>query len=475
MDFEDPRLRRRIQRLRWVILFATAAVLVLYKVAAGPWIWRRFGQSTHDAVETAFFVLTGPFLAFWALTLIGDGLRDRDRAARQLQASERRLAAITSTSADAILGLDHDGHIESWNSGAEQMLGYQRSEMQGRPISDLLLGGEAAPVEARWLIERVRGEGVVHGHETTCVDRDGYAVAVELTATALPGAEGTPLELSLILRDVTDRRRREEEIRRLNANLNEQVGQRTRQLAEKVEELRQANAELQKLDQMRSEFVSLVSHQIRAPLTNMRGAVERMQADCGASNQTCQRMFVILTAQAERLDQLVRDVLSAARLEAGELRLNREPISVMPVLQQAAEQMRARSGDRPIHLLTKPGLPVVHADRDRLTEVLANLLDNADKYSPPGEPIDVDVRADQTELIVMVRDHGRGLSAQERERVFEKFYRADGSDSQLAYGHGLGLYISRLLVEAQGGRIWAEPAASGGSVFSFSLPVFAVQ
>ncbi len=474
MDTTHPSLRHRVQQLRWLILITTAAVILLYQVLAGPWIWRHYGQMAHDGVETAFFVLTGPLLAFWSLTLIGDWLRDRDRAARQLQASERRLAAITSTSADAILGLDHDGRIVSWNRGAEQMLGYRGSEIRGRPISDLLVGGEGAPVEARWLIERVRGAGVVRGHETACIDREGRSVEVELTATNLPENAGTPLEVSLILRDITDRKRREEEIRRLNANLNEQVSQRTRQLAEKVEELRQANAELHKLDQMRNEFVSLVSHQIRAPLTNMRGAVERMQADCGDRNQTCQRMFLILTAQAQRLDQLVRDVLSASRLEAGELPLTLEPISVMPVLQQAAEQMRARAGDRPIHLLTKPGLPPVHGDRDRLTEVLGNLLDNADKYSPPGEPIDVDVRADQTELIVSVRDHGRGLSAPERERVFEKFYRADGTDSQATYGHGLGLYICRMLVEAQGGRIWAEMAAGGGSVFSFSLPVDAL-
>ncbi len=291
MDTTHPSLRHRIQQLRWLILITTAAVILLYQVLAGPWIWHRYGQIAHDGVETAFFVLTGPLLAFWSLTLIGDWLRDRDRAARQLQASERRLAAITSTSADAILGLDHDGRIVSWNRGAEQMLGYRGSEIRGRPISDLLVGGEGAPVEARWLIERVRGAGVVRGHETACIDREGRAVEVELTATNLPEDAGTPLEVSLILRDITDRKRREEEIRRLNANLNEQVSQRTRQLAEKVEELRQANAELHKLDQMRNEFVSLVSHQIRAPLTNMRGAVERMQADCGDRNQTCQRMF----------------------------------------------------------------------------------------------------------------------------------------------------------------------------------------
>lgn len=277
---------------------------------------------------------------------------------------------------------------------------------------------------------------------------------------------------SVILRDVTDRQRRDAEIRRLNASLNEQVAERTGELSDKVAQLARANAELQKLDQTRNEFVSLVAHQIRAPLTNMRGAVERMGNDCHVVNATCTRMFAIMNQQAERLDHLVRDVLNAARLEAGQMLMQAEPISLLPVVQQVADQTRARAGaGRTIRLPTKPGLPLVFADRDRVAEVLANLLDNADKYSPPGEPVTVDVRADQTEVTVTIADAGRGLPPGALEHVFEKFYRADNSDSQAVYGYGLGLYVCRRLIEAQGGRIWAENGPRGGAVFSFALPV----
>jgi K+-sensing histidine kinase KdpD len=278
--------------------------------------------------------------------------------------------------------------------------------------------------------------------------------------------------MSIIMRDITARKQREEEIRRLNASLNQQVTDRTHELAEKVGELAQANADLQKLDQMRSEFVSLVSHQIRAPLTNIGGAVERIRNDCAAINPTCVRMFAILEQQTARLDRLVSDVLNAARIESGQLVLHQEPLSLLPVVNQVTEQVRARSSNRAILVADKPGLPLVYADRDRVGEVLANLLDNADKYSPPGEAIAIDVRADQEEVTVSVRDAGPGLPAETLERIFERFYRTDSSDGQAAYGYGLGLYVCRRLIEAQGGRIWAENQTAGGAAFSFALPVW---
>jgi signal transduction histidine kinase len=222
---------------------------------------------------------------------------------------------------------------------------------------------------------------------------------------------------------------------------------------------------------MRAEFVSVVSHQIRAPLTNMRGAVERMGNDCHVINATCSRMFVILEQQARRLDRLVQDVLNAARIESGQLALEPEPMSVLPVIQQIVDQVRARATGRSYQVSNKPGLPLVFADRDRVAEVLANLLDNADKYSPPGCEAIIDVRADQDQVTISVRDFGVGVPEQDLDRVFDKFYRADSSDSQPAYGYGLGLYVCRRLIEAQGGHIWAENAAGGGAVFSFTLPV----
>jgi PAS domain S-box-containing protein len=469
-----PPLRQRVGRLRWALPLAIGLLAVGYELGPGRWIHDRLGAADYFDLDILFYATAAPLLAYWVLTLISQWLDEKDRAGQLARASELRLASVMAASADAILSLDAAGRIESWNRGAELIFGHQARAILGHPLSDLLGPGEAAEVELRWLMEGAQREGFVRGHETTGRDQAGRALALELTLTYLPGQAGQPAGWSVILRDVTERQRREAEIHNLNASLNEQVARRTHELGEKVAQLALANAELQKLDQTRSEFVSLVSHQIRAPLTNMRGAVERMGSDCGAINTTCTRMFAIMNQQAERLDHLVRDVLSAARLEAGEMLMQSEPISLLPVVQQVAEQMRARSGaSRPIRLPTKPGLPLVFADRDRVAEVLANLLDNADKYSPPGQPVVVDVRADQAEVTVSVADAGRGLPPGALEHVFDKFFRADNSDSQSVYGYGLGLYVCRRLIEAQGGRIWAENDPRGGAVFSFALPVAA--
>ena len=323
-----------------------------------------------------------------------------------------------------------------------------------------------------WVLNTVQETGFIRGYETTCKDSKGSVKIVELTATALERSTGEPRGTSVILRDVTTRKKRDEEILQLNLTLNQQVRERTQELAEKVKALAQANQELQVLDQMRSEFVSLVSHQIRAPLTNMRGAVDQMQSGCGSINSTCANMFTILEQQVSRLDRLVVNILNAAQIEAEQLMVQLEPISVLPLVTQVLKQTLARSTERMVHLPTKVGIPMVHADRDRLAEALTNLLDNADKYSPPAAPIEIDVRANQKEVVVSIRDSGPGLPEDDFERVFEKFYRADSSDSQSAYGYGLGLYVCRSLVEAQAGRVWAENHPNGGAVFSISLPVW---
>lgn len=474
MNQVNPTLAQRITALRWTLPATLALLTVLYQLGLARWVHDSMNDAVHFMIEVLFYGTLYPLMAFLALTRVGHWLDEKERVERQARATERRLASITAASADAILSLNPEGRIESWNHGAELMFGYEAHEILGRPFPYLLVGGESTAsveVEFRWLEETVRQAGFIREHETTCRDALGRQVVAELTATRLSDETGRFLGMSVILRDITDRKRREEEIRQLNARLNEQVAERTRQLAEKVEELARANADLQKLDQMRSEFVSLVSHQIRAPLTNMRGAIERMQTNCGAVNPTCSRMFAILEQQTERLDRLVRDVLNAARLEAGELVLHCEPLSVLPIVRQVVDQVRARSADRPFRLPITPGLPLVFADRDRVAEVLANLLDNADKYSPPGREIVIEARANEVEVTLSVRDAGRGLPPGDLNRVFDKFYRADSSDSQAAYGYGLGLYVCRRLVQAMGGRIWAENAPNGGAVFSFTLPI----
>lgn len=464
-------LRQRLVILRWALPIAFAGMAVLYQFGFARSVQHSHGELAHFVVEIVFYGTSGPLVAFWALTLIRHWLDEKECAEKQARAIERRLASITAASADAILSLAPTGQIESWNLGAELLFGYSAEEMRGRRITDLFGDGEAAEVECRKLTETVQQAGFVRGHEATCRDARGGRIAVELTATHLTDEAGQSLGLSVILRDITRRKRREQEICQLNASLNEQVAERTYELAEKVDELARVNEDLQKLDQMRSEFVALVSHQIRAPLTNMRGAVERMQMNCKAANPICARMLNIVNQQTGRLERLVQKVLNAARLEAGELTLYPEPTSLLPVVGQTVAQMRARTIDRPFRLSSERPLPLVFADRDRVAEILANLLDNADKYSPPGQEVIIGMQRGEAEVILSVRDGGPGLKSHDLERVFDRFYRADSSDSQAAYGYGLGLYVCRCLVETHGGRIWAENAPDGGAVFSFTLPL----
>lgn len=472
MKLNPSTVAERIALLSWVLPLAFSGLIVLYQMGPARWVHDTYSAPVHFVVEILFYGTVGPLLILWTLRRLGGWLHQKEQAERQARASDRHLAVITNASADAIVGIDSHGCVESWNRGATLLFGYTAGNIVGLPFALLFGCDSAAGAEFGWLAATVYQTGFVRGYETTCFGSDGQPIIVELTATHLAGDEGGQfLGMSVILRNITQRKRREEEIRRLNANLNEQVEERTRELAEKVEELARANASLQKLDQTRSEFISLVSHQIRAPLTNIQGAVERMRTDCYTINPTCVRMSSIVEQQTVRLDRLVRDVLNAARIETGDLVLHPEPISVLPVVQQAVEQMVARMVDRPFHVPTKPGLPLVFADRDRVVEVLANLLDNADKYSLPGATISLDVWADDIEVTIAVQDAGSGLPSGDLERVFDKFYRADNSDAQAVYGYGLGLYVCRRLVEAQGGRIWADNHPKG-AVFSFTLPVW---
>lgn len=472
MNSLDPELRYRINTLRWVLPIAFAIAAILYQLGPAHWASERFGESFHFGVEVLFYATVAPIVSFGALTKINQWLVENEQALKQFHANESRLASIMSASADAILGLDVAGKVDTWSIGAEQLFGYSENDIVGQSFS-LLFGHQAAArVEFDWLLEHIRRNGFIYGHETTCLAANGHPLHVELTAIQLADSQGDPFGTSVILRDITGRKKREREIQKLNASLSKQVTVRTHELAEKVEALARANADLQKLDQTRTEFISLVSHQIRAPLTNMNGAVQRMESGCKDVNPNCARMFTVIQQQTIRLDRLVQDVLSATRLEAGELILHPEPISIQPIAEQIIDHIRARVVGRSILLPNKPGLPLAYADRDRVAEILTNLIDNADKYSPPGEPITVSIRADQTTITVAVRDRGPGLSPKDLERVFDKFYRTDSSDAQAAYGYGLGLYVCRQLIKAQNGRIWAENAPDEGAIFSFSLPVW---
>lgn len=277
--------------------------------------------------------------------------------------------------------------------------------------------------------------------------------------------------LRLIRHWLTEKEDAEAEVYRLNTELQQRVEDRTRELSKKNEALGKANADLQQLDQMKSEFVSLVSHELRAPLTNMRSALELIEAEENPLDSNGAPVLAIMNEQVSRLTRMVDEVLNVSRIEAGGLNVTRAKVDVLQVADHVVDEFTARQTG---HRLRRPHgrlHPQVWADPDYLYEVITNLVDNAMKYSPAGSDVIMAVEVRDGEGITSVADQGPGILPQDRERIFEKFNRLDTGDSKETYGYGLGLYICRRLVEAMDGKIWVESQPGKGATFKIALPL----
>lgn len=234
------------------------------------------------------------------------------------------------------------------------------------------------------------------------------------------------------------------------------------------EAIEAANEDLKQLDALKDEFVSLVSHELRAPLTNINASVELLLLH--AEGEGTRAKLEIIGQEASRLTRLVQGVLDVSRMEAGRLVLLTAPIDAAQICQSALVQVGDTS--HPCAVEVRPGTPAVLADADRAAQLLGNLLSNATKYSPPGSRVDVVVQPapEGSMVLFSVTDHGAGFPPEEAARIFERFYRVERGDARETYGHGLGLYIARKIVEAHGGRIWAESTPGAGATFLFTLP-----
>jgi signal transduction histidine kinase len=247
--------------------------------------------------------------------------------------------------------------------------------------------------------------------------------------------------LRLIRKWLGEKEGAESEVYRLNAELQERVDERTRELSEKNEALAKANADLQQLDTMKSEFVSLVSHELRAPLTNMRSALELIEGEENPLDANNSPILAIMDEQVSRLTRMVDEVLNVSRIEAGGLKVTRAKVDVLQVADHVVEEFTARQTGHKLRMPQGRQHPRVWADPDYLHEVITNLVDNAMKYSPAGSDVTMAVEVQDGEGITSVTDQGPGIFPKDRERIFEKFHRLDMGDSKETYGYGLGLYI----------------------------------
>ena len=245
---------------------------------------------------------------------------------------------------------------------------------------------------------------------------------------------------------------------------------------EMAEELQRRAGERDQLERMKDEFVLTASHELRSPLTSVQGFAELLMLEREKLTSKQAETVEIILDNTRHVVRLLNDLLDLARSDAGRLTIAPSPTEVAPLVEEATRSLRGQAEARGQRLReeVEAGLPLVNADRDRIRQILVNLLSNATEYCPEGATIAVGARRAGDEVEIAVSDDGPGIPDDQLEHIFERFTRGDAGMTQRVGGTGLGLAISKSLVELHGGSIAAESTVGAGSTFRFRLPIAAI-
>lgn len=383
-------------------------------------------------------------------TILGYALDVTDRKATEqaLQQSEEQLSAMFETVAEGILIFSVDGCTSFWNPAAERILGVESSVLSHRRLSpeDWTVStpeGVPLPVE-EWPVGRVFATGQsVLAQEISLLRGDGVTVMLSVSAAPLHDPQGSIVSVIASFRDITERLRAEQVVH-------------------------EARAEAERANRAKSEFLSRMSHDLRTPLNSILGFAQLLEVDPGEVQDSA----VQIVKAGRHLLDLINEVLDVARIEAGHLSLSPEPVLVHDVVEHALQLMGPLADQRQVRLLSdSPPLGRYHvmADRQRLNQVLLNLLGNAVKYNRAGGSVMVDCdRPRAGRLRIRVSDTGAGIPAERLALLFRPFERL-GAEHTVIEGTGLGLALSKGLVEAMGGTIGVDSVVDRGSTFWVEL------
>lgn len=408
------------------------------------------------------------------------------RTRAELRATEQRFRLLVESVRDyAIFMLDPGGHVVTWNIGAQRVTGYSESEILGCHFSRFY---PEEAIDRGWPDEELR-RALADGRfedEGWRVRKDGSRYWGNVVIT--PIFEGDTLHgFAKITRDLTERRRAEQEVEAVRQQLEERVRERTQDLArlnaalaKENAERRQLAAELEQLvrkltdrDEQKNIFLATLAHELRNPLAPIRSAhqlLERAVGDIGPAR----RALEVIDRQLLQLTRLIGDLLDLSRVTSGKFELHLEPVEIDSVVKSAVETKRPLIDAESLELsVSLPESELwVDADPLRLSQVFANLLDNAVKFTPEGGRIVIEVECEEDEIEIRVADSGAGIRPELLPRIFEMFQQGEAATVAPRAGLGIGLTLSKQIVDLHSGRIHAESAGPGqGSMFSVRLPL----
>jgi len=357
----------------------------------------------------------------------------------QIKDWEIRHHTLLNTLSDALITIDRQGYVKTFNQAAEAVFGYRAQEVIGQKINILM--PEPHNIEHDKYMTRYINTGRRHiigtDREVMAQRKDGTTFPIELAVSEM--WQDGELQFTGLIKDITERK---------------------------------------KIERMKNEFISTVSHELRTPLTSIRGALGLINSGiCGPLPDKMSGLLTIATNNTERLLLLINDILDIEKIESGNLRFDFKRLDLANVIEKAITDCSSYAVEHQIQYkfvgTTEP--LQVNADPERLIQVINNLLSNAAKFSPKNGSVEVDLSKHHGFARISVRDHGPGIPAHFLPRLFEKFSQVDGSDKRHTGGTGLGLSIAKAIVEKHHGKISVETAENAGSTFHVDLPLQAIN
>ncbi len=373
--------------------------------------------------------------------IIGASKVARDIKIKKLaEEKQAMLAAIVSSSDDAIISKTLDGIITSWNDSARKMFGFTEQEAIGKHIS-IIIPDERLQEEAM-IINNIRNGRKIDHFETVRKSKDGKLIHISLTVSPVKNAAGKIIGASKVAKDITD----------------------------KIELEKQRNLyteKLQNLNKYKDEFMVMASHELKTPITIISANLQLLQHQMKDDDNYS---FVDKSLkQVKKLSDLISNLLDVSKIQAGKLDLNFSILDISVLLTEVKNNIQLTTENHHIIFHEPSARLLVKADREKMEQVIINLLNNAIKYSPGSKEVIIDAREDNGNILVSVRDYGIGIPSEDLENIFARFYRVSGLPA-LFTGTGVGLYISAEIIKRHNGKIWAESKPEEGSVFYFYIP-----
>ena len=364
--------------------------------------------------------------------------RERQYELRDRFAAKALLAAIVESSDDAMISKTLEGIILTWNRGAERMFGYTAAEAVGRPIT--MITPYYRHDEERTILERIRRGETVH-YETVRMTKDGRRLDISLCVSPIRDAANNVIGASKVARDISIQKRNEQALR--------------------------------EADRRKDEFLATLAHELRNPLAPIRSSLELLEL-VGRSDPTVAHVRGMMERQVNHMVRLVDDLMEVSRITRGKIKLRKEPVDLAEVIRSAIETSEPLIEAAGVHLKLSiaPEPLVLEADRVRLIQVIANLVNNAVKYSEKGSDVCIIARREGREAVVTVRDFGIGIPGDMLARVFDMFMQIENRQRGGQTGLGIGLTLVRGLVQMHGGSVIASSeGVDKGSEFTVRLPM----